>query len=57
MAQAADPQVAVDNMKRWYVSDQIDNTIASYKGGTRQRIAQVAQATGIVNISSIAISP
>jgi hypothetical protein len=57
MAQAADPQVAVDGMNRWYVSDQIDNTIASYKGGTRQRIAQITQATGIVNISSIAISP
>jgi hypothetical protein len=57
MADAADPQVAVDGMKRWYVTDQIDNTISSYKGGTRQRIAQITQATGIIDISSIAISP
>ncbi len=51
------PHVAVDAMKRWYVTDTIDNTIASYKGGTRSRIARITQATGIINISSVAISP
>jgi hypothetical protein len=57
MAPAAAPHVAVDAMKRWYVTDYIDNTIASYKGGTRSRIARITQATGIIDISSVAINP
>ncbi len=57
MPNAANPQVAVDNLKRWYATDYTDNTITSYKGGTRMRIAHITQATGIISISSAAISP
>ncbi|MBV9647313.1 MAG: hypothetical protein JO043_07615 [Candidatus Eremiobacteraeota bacterium] len=48
LAHGADPQVAVDSKRRLYVTDQADNTIASYKSGSTKPIAKIAQATGIV---------
>jgi hypothetical protein len=57
MVPGATPQVTVDSMKRWYVTDFVDNTIAAYTGGTRKRIALVSQAAGLINIQSAAISP
>jgi hypothetical protein len=53
----ANPQVAVDGMLRYYVTDTIDNTISAYKGGSKNRIARIAQATGLVNIAYSAINP
>ncbi len=55
--QGANPQVAVDALGRYYVTDQIDNTISAYTGGTKTRIAHKTQGLGLVNIKSIAINP
>ncbi|MBV8373821.1 MAG: hypothetical protein JOY69_11225 [Candidatus Eremiobacteraeota bacterium] len=57
MNNGANPQVAVDNQKRYYVTNYENNTIASYNGGSTKRIAQISQQTGIVNIKSTAINP
>jgi len=57
LAQGALPQVAVDDAKRFYVTDYIDNTISSYQGGSVKVISKITQATGIVNIESAAVSP
>ena len=53
----ANPQVAVDALGRYYVTDYVDNTISAYTGGSKTRIGHITQKTGLVNIKSIAINP
>jgi hypothetical protein len=51
------PQVAVDNQRRFYVTDYNDNTISAYEGGSKKRLKRITQETGVINISSTAINP
>ncbi len=57
MVHGASPTVTVDAMKRYYVTDYVDNMIFAYKGGSLKLLAKITQATGVINISSSAISP
>lgn len=53
----ANPQVAVDAQRRFYVTDYNDNTISAYAGGSKKRLARITQKSGVINISSTAINP
>ncbi|MFY9738088.1 MAG: hypothetical protein WAK11_03455 [Candidatus Cybelea sp.] len=51
------PQVAVDNQRRYYVTDFDDNTISAYEGGSKTRLKRITQEKGVIDISSTAINP
>jgi hypothetical protein len=53
----ATPQVAVDNQRRFYVTDYNDNTISAYDGGSKKLLKRITQEKGVINISSTAINP
>ncbi len=53
----ASPQVAVDNKRRFYVTDYNDNTISAYQGGSKKLLKRVTQEKGVIDISSTAINP
>jgi hypothetical protein len=53
----ASPQVAVDNQRRFYVTDYNDNTISAYEGGSKKLLKRITQEKGAIDISSTAINP
>jgi hypothetical protein len=44
----ANPQIAVDAQRRYYVTDAVDNQITVYKGATKTKIKTITQPTGLV---------
>jgi hypothetical protein len=53
----ANPHVAVDAQRRYYVTNYIDNQISAYTGGTKKRIQRITQKTGYSSITYSAINP
>jgi hypothetical protein len=53
----ASPQVAVDNQRRFYVTDYNDNTISAYEGGSKKLLKRITQEKGAIDISSTDINP
>lgn len=53
----ANPLVAVDASRTYYVTDYIDNTIAAYTGGTTKLLKKITQPNGEISITYAAITP
>jgi len=57
LADAGNPQVAVDASRTYYVTDYHDNTIAAYRGGTTKLLKKITQRSGVISITYTAITP
>jgi hypothetical protein len=55
LPQGANPQIAVDAKRRYYVSDAIDNQITAYKGDTKMKLRTITQPIGLVSPTYAAI--
>lgn len=57
LVNGANPQVAVDVSRIYYVTDYEDNTIAAYTGGTTKLLKKITQPSGVISITYTAINP